>query len=119
MARTRCSVSARRLANRLHKHAEHIFTFLDYADVPFENNFAERQIRPAVIIRKSEGDQGGSQNLSNRSDRGARTPAVLMSVFRTLKLRGLPPTQTITEALRTALATGTPPPIPDGDIARG
>ena len=41
----------RRLTQRLRKHAEHIFTFLDYADVPFENNFAERQIRPAVILR--------------------------------------------------------------------
>ena len=26
--------------------------FLEYADVAFENNLAERQIRPAVILRK-------------------------------------------------------------------
>ncbi len=30
----------RRLTKRLRKHVDHIFTFLDYEDVPFENNFA-------------------------------------------------------------------------------
>ena len=44
---------ARRLTKRLGKHVDHIFTFLDYDDVPFENNFAERMIRPAVILRKN------------------------------------------------------------------
>ncbi|MGH7185872.1 MAG: IS66 family transposase [Pseudomonadota bacterium] len=102
---------ARRLANRLHKHAEHIFTFLDYADVPFENNFAERQIRPAVIIRKN--------SLSNRSDRGAATQSVLMSVFRTLKLRGLDPIQTVANALRNYVATDKLTPLPGADIAGG
>ncbi|MFQ5668769.1 MAG: IS66 family transposase, partial [Candidatus Binatia bacterium] len=76
----------RRLTKRMGKYAEFIFTFLDYADVPFDNNFAERQIRPAVILRKN--------SQSNRSDQGAATQAVLMSVYRTLKLRGLNPTKT-------------------------
>jgi hypothetical protein len=87
----------RRLTKRLRKCAEYIFTLLDYAYVPFDNTFAERQIRPAVILRKN--------SQSNRSDRGAATQAVLMSVCRTLKLRGLNPTKTITDALRTHLAT--------------
>jgi len=102
---------ARRLAKRLGKYAEYIFTFLDYADVPFENNFAERQIRPAVILRKN--------SQSNRSDRGAATQAILMSVYRTLKLRGLNPTKTIAEALRTYVTTGQLPRLPDTDIAHG
>jgi transposase len=102
---------AQRLAKRLRKHAEFIFTFLDYADVPFENNFAERQIRPAVIIRKN--------SLSNRSDRGAKTQSVLMSINRTLKLRGLDPIQTIADALRIYVAAGKLPPLPDNAIARG
>jgi len=29
------------------------FTFLDQPDVPFDNNLAERSIRPAVILRKN------------------------------------------------------------------
>jgi len=101
----------RRLTLRLRKHLDHIFTFLDHTDVPFENNFAERQIRPAVILRKN--------GQSNRSDRGAATQAVLMSVYRTLRLRGLNPTQTITAALRTYLETGTLPPLPEPATASG
>ena len=95
----------RRLTKRLRKHVHHIFTFLDYDDVPFENNFAERQIRPAVILRKN--------SQSNRSDRGAATQSVLMSVYRTQKLRGLNPTQTIADALKTYLTTGELPPLPN------
>jgi hypothetical protein len=101
----------RRLKKRLRKYAEYIFTFLDYTDVPFENNFAERQIRPAVILRKN--------SQSNRSQRGAATQAILMSVYRTLKLRGLNPTQTIANALKTYLTTGKLPPLPDANIADG
>ncbi len=95
---------ARRLCKRLRRYAEYIFTFLDYTDVPFENNFAERQIRPAVILRKN--------SQSNRSDRGAASQAVLMSVYRTLRLRGLNPTQTIAEALKASLTSGQLPPLP-------
>ena len=95
----------RRLTKRLRKYAEYIFAFLDYADVAFENNFAERQIRPAVILRKN--------SQSNRSDRGAATQAILMSVYRTLKLRGLNPSKTITNALRTYLTTGKLPQLPE------
>lgn len=95
---------ARRLTKRLAKHAEYIFTFLDYDHVPFENNFAERQIRPAVVLRKN--------SQSNRSQQGSATQAVLMSVYQTLKLRGLDPTRTVTEALRTYVTTGRLPPLP-------
>ena len=93
-----------RLTKRLRKYAEYIFTFLDYTDVPFENNFAERQIRPAVILRKN--------SQSNRSERGTATQAVLMSVYATLKLRGHNPTKTIANALKTYLTTGQLPLLP-------
>jgi transposase len=95
----------RRLAKRLVKHAEYLFTFLDYADVPFDNNLCEREIRPAVVLRKN--------SQSNRSERGAATQAVLMSVYRTLKLRDLNPTKTIADALKTYLTTGQLPPLPE------
>jgi hypothetical protein len=102
---------ARRLLKRLRRTGEHIFTFLDYPQIPFENNFAERMIRPAVILRKN--------SQSNRSDRGARTQALLMSVYRTLRLRGHDPLQTIPTALRTYLQTGQLPPLPAPPIAGG
>ena len=102
---------ARRLTKRLRKYVEYLFTFLDYDHVPFENNFAERQIRPAVILRKN--------SQSNRSDQGAATQAVLMSVYRTLRLRGLDPTKTIADALKTYLTSGQLPPLPARLIAHG
>jgi transposase len=102
---------ARRLTKRLAKHAEHIFTFLDYQNVPFDNNFAERQIRPAVILRKN--------TQSNRSDDGAATQAILMSIYRTLRLRGLSPTKTVADALKTYLTTGKLPQLPTAAIANG
>jgi len=102
---------ARRLGERISRHRDHLFTFLDKVEVPFENNHAERQVRPAVIMRKNI--------LCNRSSDGADTQAVLMSVFRTLKLRGLDPTNVIASALRELLQTGTLPPLPVETVADG
>jgi transposase len=102
---------ARRLLKRLRRHQDELFTFLDVAGVPFENNHAERAIRPAVIIRKN--------SQCNRSQRGAHTQALLMSVYRTLKQRGHPPIETITHAIRTYLRTGQLPPLPPMAAAGG
>src|SRR4051794_40474165 len=44
---------ARRAGERRRRHASELFTFLDHAEVPFDNNYGERQIRPAVIARKN------------------------------------------------------------------
>jgi hypothetical protein len=95
---------ARRLAGRLFRFRETLFTFLDDLDVTFDNNLAERMIRPAVLLRKV--------SLCNRSEKGAAVQAVLMSIYRTLKLRGHDPLATITSALRTYLTTGQLPPLP-------
>ena len=100
-----------RLAKRLLRHCDELFTFLDYPEVPFDNNLAERMLRPAVILRKN--------SQSNRSEKGAATQAILMSVYRTLKLRGHNPIETIVDALRTYLTTGTLPPLPAPIAANG
>ena len=102
---------AARLAKRIGKYRDYLFTFLDTAGVPPDNNHAERMIRPAVIIRKN--------SLCNRSEQGAATQAVLMSIYRTLKLRGRDATRTIAEALRTYLQTGSLPPLPVEHTASG
>ncbi len=99
------------MCKRLRRTGDQLFTFLDYPEIPFENNHAERQIRPAVILRKN--------SQSNRSERGARTQAVLMSVYRTLRLRGHDPLQTIANALRSYLQTGQLPPLPPTNTANG
>jgi len=100
-----------RLGQRISKYRDQLFTFLDTPGVPSDNNHGERQIRPAVIIRKN--------SLCNRSEQGAATQTILMSIYRTLKLRGLDPTQTIAQALRTFLQTGTLPPLPVENVADG
>jgi len=65
---------AKRMIKRLRRHKDELFTFLDQEGVPFDNNHAERSIRPAVIIRKI--------SYGNRSELGADCQAVLMSIFR-------------------------------------
>jgi transposase len=102
---------ARRLIKRLRRHQDELFTFLDHPGVPYDNNHAERAIRPAVIIRKN--------SQCNRSQRGAQTQAILMSVYRTLKQRGHPPIDTMTQAIKTYLNTGELPPLPPNAAAIG
>lgn len=102
---------AKRLIKRFRRHREHLFTFLDQPDVPFDNNHGERMIRPAVILRKN--------SYGNRSERGADTQAVLMSIFRTLKQRGHDPISTVITALKTHLTTGLLPPLPQPTTSDG
>jgi transposase len=103
--------NARRLIKRLRRYSEALFTFLDHAEVPSDNNRAEREIRPAVIIRKN--------SLGNRSADGAQVQAVLMSIYRTLKLRGREPLKTLVDALKHHVLTGSLPPLPDTAASDG
>ena len=78
---------------------------LDQPDVPFDNNHAEREIRPAVIMRKN--------SSGNRSERGVRTQEILMTVLRTLKQRNHQPLDTLLSALTTSLPINQLPPPPE------
>jgi hypothetical protein len=71
---------ASRLAKRLSRTRDHLWTFLHEVNVPFEDNFVERQIRPALILR--------TNSQSNHSAQGDATQGVLMSIHQTLRLRG-------------------------------
>jgi hypothetical protein len=102
---------AKRLIKRLRRHQHQLFTFLDRADVPFDNNHGERSIRSAVIMRKN--------SYCNRSLKGAKTQAVLMSVYRTLKQRGHDPVAAVTQALSEYVKTGKLPPLPSKITANG
>jgi hypothetical protein len=53
-----------------------LFTFLGYPEIPLENNHAEQQIRPAVILRKN--------SQSNRAERGAVATGATLAVICTL-----------------------------------
>lgn len=97
---------ASRIARRLLRHQDELFTFLDRPEADWNNNLAERMIRPAVILRRN--------SQCNRSERGAATQAVLMTIHRTLKLRGLDPREAIADALTASAATGKLPQMPSG-----
>jgi transposase len=96
---------AQRLADRLYKYGEELLTFVQCEGVPPDNNRAEREIRPAVLMRKA--------SYGNQSERGADTRAILMTIYRTLKNRGLDPLPTTLDALRAYAATGQLPTLPD------
>jgi uncharacterized protein (UPF0297 family) len=64
-----------------------------------------------VIIRKN--------SLGNRSANGAQVQAVLMSIYRTLKLRGHDPLTTLVDALKHYVQTGSLPPLPDSATSGG
>ena len=102
---------AQRLAKRLLRDGESLLTFAEFPEVPPTNNAAEREIRPAVVMRKV--------SYGSASERGVTTRAVLMSVYRTLKKRGLDPLAETRTALETLAKTGTLPPLPDQTSSTG
>ena len=72
-----------RLRDRVIRHNQELFIFLDNPSVEPTNNRAERQLRPMVIKRKL--------TFGNRSDSGASNEAVVMSVVETGALNGIEP----------------------------
>lgn len=64
------------LVKRMTKYYFELYTFIK-APVPATNNPAEREIRPAVLMRKT--------SYCNRSERGKQSQAILMSVIATSK----------------------------------
>ena len=72
----------KRFAKRLRKHRDHLLRFLYVDELDATNNLAERQLRPAVITRKTGG--------CNRTQGGADTHAILSSVLVTCRQRVIP-----------------------------
>jgi len=70
-----------RLAAFLYRRAGHLFTYLRDTGIDATNWRGEHAMRYAVVNRKVWG--------GNRTRRGADVQAILMSVLRTLKLRGM------------------------------
>ena len=66
---------------------ERLLLFLDYPGIPIENNLAERDLRPAVVIRKISG--------MFKSEAGDRSFERHMSIIQTAKKQGLDVFQTL------------------------
>ena len=92
---------AQRLANRIEKYRLELFTFLEFDEVDADNNHGEREIRPAVQMRKAYG--------GNRSVKGAHTQAVMMTIFRTLQKRGHEPISFLLRCLKNKFEHGVRP----------
>jgi transposase len=69
------------LLKRFRKHRNSIFTFINYKDVPFDNNGSERAIRMAKVKQKISG--------CNRSDNGARRESAILTIIETAKKQNM------------------------------
>ncbi|HDP98740.1 MAG TPA: IS66 family transposase [bacterium] len=68
-----------RIQNIFRENSHRLYHWADNREIPAENNFAERALRPLVIARKV--------SFGSHSDAGAKTREILTTVLRTLKLR--------------------------------
>ncbi len=89
-----------RFAKRLRKHRNHLLRFLYVEGLDATNNLAERQLRPAVITRKTSG--------CNRTVDGAETHAILSSVLATCRQQKRPILDYLVSLQR---AQDMPPPL--------
>ena len=76
----RAQMQEEKVRMRLWKQRDHLFTFLERADVPATNNLAERQLRPAVIARKI--------SCGNKTLKGAQAWQTLASIAATCRQTG-------------------------------
>ena len=65
--------------NIFRENSHRLYHWANNRDVPADNNFAERELRPLVMARKV--------SFGSHSDAGAKTRETLMTVLKTLKLR--------------------------------
>jgi transposase len=77
----------KRLIKRLKRHKMELFTFLEYDNVSPYNNHAEQQMRKPVQTRKI--------SQQNRSEQGAKTHAILMTLFRSSELQRKNPVESV------------------------
>lgn len=80
-----------RFANHLYRERNYIFTFLYYPGLDAANWRAEQAIRPAVVARKVWG--------GNRTDSGAHTQEILISILQTCRQQQRPALPLLIELL--------------------
>ncbi|MEA1936655.1 MAG: IS66 family transposase [Patescibacteria group bacterium] len=85
----------KQVQTRIKNQNINLITALQYTNVSLTNNHAEQQIRPLTVQRKISG--------GSRSNQGAKTQAVNMSIIQTLKLRG----KDLSKELQLLLTTAT------------
>lgn len=91
---------AKRLIKRLRRHKNELFTFLEHDGVSPYNNHAEQQMRKPVLTRKI--------SQQNRSELGAKTQAILMTLLRSAELQGANPVETLLDNAKHIIGETTP-----------
>ena len=91
---------AQRLIKRLKRHRNELFTFLEYPGVSPYNHDAEQQMRNPVLTRKV--------SQQNRSKDGAKTQAILMTLFRSAQLQDHNPVEIILSIAKRTLEARSP-----------
>lgn len=71
------------IQNIFREEEHRLFHWVKSPEIPAENNFAERELRPLVISRKI--------SFGSQSNRGLKTREILMTVLHTAKCRGYDP----------------------------
>jgi hypothetical protein len=77
------SAAASQFRQRLSRWRPKLFTFLDHDGVPWNNNIAENAVKRFVSRRKAMGGTGAL------NEKGLRDFLVLLSIYQTLRYRGL------------------------------
>ena len=85
----------KKIQTRINNQTTNLITALLYDGVPLTNNLAERSLRPMVVTRKISG--------GSRSWEGAKTHAVNMSIFQTIRMQQQPLLATLKHYLLSAL----------------
>jgi len=91
------------LQNIFREHQDKVFQWVRSPDIPADNNYAERELRPTVIARKI--------SFGSQSERGLQTRETMMTVLHTAKCYGWDNPAEFLEKALDALAEN-----PDTDI---
>jgi len=95
LAKTFRDPANRRLVKHLRHEEPWLFTFLHCPGIEATNNAAERALRPAVVARKTWG--------GNRTENGAKTQQILISILTTCRQQGKDSFGRITELFRSPI----------------
>jgi len=79
------------LQNIFREHKDKLFQWVDSPEIPADNNYAERALRPTVIARKI--------SFGSQSERGLKTREILMTILHTAETRGWNPGKFLEESL--------------------
>jgi len=85
---------------KVERQRPRILTFVEHPDVPCHNNYGEYLIRIGVLKRKV--------SFGSKSSEGAEAYAILLSIYSTCKLRGIPLVGFLKQSLKHYIRTGKP-----------